>query len=206
MTLRGSDESAFRESFRSEMRGRLGSIHAANDAPDLSDAILNEVGRRRDWLSGADRRAIRFGRWGVVAVALLALGGALVAQRVAPVETVIPAAAPERPIAEFVRTVSSEAQQTTGFVAQVVPSAPLGEASVRLISSVASEPAPVQAERFVASGAFAPVTVRASVPGADALAGFRPEPEFRWPSCLMEEPASPEGLPLLPPRLRAGER
>lgn len=53
-------------------------------SPDFSANILAEVGRRKGWLNGRERRKISFGRVATAAALLLMVGGAFVMQRVAP--------------------------------------------------------------------------------------------------------------------------
>ncbi|MBL0927091.1 MAG: hypothetical protein IBJ11_05490 [Phycisphaerales bacterium] len=75
-------------------------------APDLSRQILDRVGVRRRWLT---RRAIRQLTWkrGILGAALvLALGGAFLAQRVAPEHTVL--AGRQRPLAALADAASNE--------------------------------------------------------------------------------------------------
>lgn len=88
------------------MQRALSALRQPVDAPDLSAAILAKVGRKRGWLSDRGRVRIAVGRVAMAATLLLMVGGAFVAQRVAPGLTT--AGFAPAPIDDLARAVPTE--------------------------------------------------------------------------------------------------
>lgn len=92
------------------------------DAPDLSASILREVDRRRGWLSGRQRRWVGVARWATCAAVLGVAAGALLVQRVSPVDQFV---SPEpRPLVDLMRTVRDETSVAVQTVSTRVRSIP----------------------------------------------------------------------------------
>ena len=92
------------------------------DAPDLSDEILREVGRRRGWLSRRQRRLLGAARCAAGFMLVGVVVGVLLVQRFTPVEGV---GAPEaRPLAELMRNVHDDASVAVQAVSTQMRSIP----------------------------------------------------------------------------------
>jgi len=66
------------------MQSAIDAMRQPVDTPDLSGAILDEVGRRRGWLGSRLQRFVSVGRLALAASLLLGLGMTLAVQRLAP--------------------------------------------------------------------------------------------------------------------------
>lgn len=95
-----------RRRFESTQRA-LDSLRTPVDAPDLSQSILAEVGRRRGWLPSRLRRYVTFGRVSIAACFLLMLTGAFIVERESP--GALQLEEPEAPLTHLVQASRDEA-------------------------------------------------------------------------------------------------
>jgi hypothetical protein len=94
------------------MTGMFDALRAPVGTPDLTRAVIGEVGRRRRWLAPALQRAVGAGRLAIAAALLCALAVGLVAQRAAP-ESGLFSADRATPLANVVE--ASQAETTAGI-------------------------------------------------------------------------------------------
>ncbi len=92
------------------------------DAPDLSASILDEVDRRKGWLSRRQRRIVCAARWAGGAALLATFAAVLLVQRTTPVEEI--AAPEERPLADLMRSFKDDASIAVQTVSSQVRSFP----------------------------------------------------------------------------------
>lgn len=67
-----------------DTRRAINRLRAPMHTPDLTDAVLGQVARRRGFLSASLRRRVRTGRWTVAATFVLSLGVVALAHRALP--------------------------------------------------------------------------------------------------------------------------
>ena len=92
------------------------------EAPDLSNAILQEVGRRQGWLSARQRRLLCAARWGAGGVLLGVLAGVLLVERYTPVDEIV---TPQpRALADLMQNVRNDASVAVQNVSTQVRSIP----------------------------------------------------------------------------------
>jgi hypothetical protein len=92
------------------------------EAPDLSAAILREVGIRRGFVTRRQRRLVCLARWAAGAAVVAVAAGVFLAHRLTPVEEAL--VERERPLAELMRSVSSETSVAVQAVSTRVRSIP----------------------------------------------------------------------------------
>jgi hypothetical protein len=188
------------------------------DAPDLTEAILEEVGQRRRFLALRDRRLVKYGRFAAATCLLLGLLGIAVLHRAAP--EVFSFTKSERPLSRVVESGAQEAaagvQQFAGAVEAVKarisePAAELGRVlTAHDLPEIQCGPDLRAARVYVVGGLSADgVTVSPLLPGTSASSipvytGSGRGTPFFVPSVVYVE--GPENRVVVPMQLSFGGR
>ena len=94
-----------------DTRRAINSLRAPLKSPDLTDAVLGQVSKRRGFLSANLRRRVRTGRWAVAAMFVLSLGVVALAHRALPGRLdLTPGPTPVSDLSDAVRKDSLESQ------------------------------------------------------------------------------------------------
>jgi hypothetical protein len=103
-------------------RKMLDSLRTPIETPDLTETILQEVGRRRRWLAPSWQRVVTSGRLALAASLLAACAVVLVVQRANPEAAIFADRA--TPLTDVVRSSTTEASAGLLSVGSVLPSLP----------------------------------------------------------------------------------
>jgi len=123
------------------MRSMFDELRAPVEAPDLSDRILGDVGRRRRWLTPGLQRVVTVGRVAIAACVLAAIGATLAVERANPNAAIFGGPEPT-PLTSVVDATRHEAsiglRQVGGLFDRAVPAPDSPDRSVFLLGAVES--------------------------------------------------------------------